>query len=155
MRPDRLATPRAVMRYVIAAFFAAGFVLHMAAPGALTRITPDWVPAPYAVALITGWLELAGAIGLLWPLTRRLAGIALALYIVAVWPANIKQAFEHIVVPPIPDSWWYHGPRLALQPVLAWWALFGAGVIDWPWRGERREAAGRTPVHCARVQEEP
>jgi len=40
----------------------------------------------------------------------------------------------HIVLPPIPDSWWYHAPRLALQPVIAWWALFCAGVTDWPWR---------------------
>jgi hypothetical protein len=34
----------------------------------------------------------------------------------------------------IPDSWWYHAPRLALQPVLAWWALFCVGAVDWPWR---------------------
>jgi uncharacterized membrane protein len=92
------------------------------------------VPYPHAVVLITGWLELAGAIGLLVPQTRRVAGVALALYILAVWPANIHQALAHIVVPPIPDSWWYHGPRLALQPVLAWWALFASGVIDWPAR---------------------
>jgi hypothetical protein len=23
---------------------------------------------------------------------------------------------------------------MAFQPVLIWWALFCAGVIDWPWR---------------------
>ncbi|HZD91013.1 MAG TPA: hypothetical protein VE224_13005, partial [Pseudolabrys sp.] len=125
---------RAVLRFAMTAFFAGGFALHMSAAGALVRITPDWVPYPHAVALITGWLELLGAIGLLWPRTRRLTGMALALYIVAVWPANIKQAFQHIVVPPIPDSWWYHGPRLALQPVLVWWALFCANVVDWPLR---------------------
>jgi uncharacterized membrane protein len=134
--PRRLAGLRALMRIAMAAFFVGGFVLHMRAPDALTKITPAFVPYPYAVALITGWLELAGAIGLLWPRTRRAAGIALALYILAVWPANIHQAFAHIVVPPIPDSWWYHAPRLALQPVLMWWALFCAGVIAWPARGE-------------------
>jgi len=32
-------------------------------------------------------------------------------------------------------GWGYHAPRLALQPVLVWWALFCAGVVDWPWRG--------------------
>ncbi len=55
------------------------FVLHMRAPDALVKITPPIVPFPHAVALITGWLELAGAVGLLWPRTRRLAGILLAL----------------------------------------------------------------------------
>lgn len=118
----------------MAVFFLGGFWLHMTAADRLVLITPAWVPDPHAVALITGWLELAGAVGLLIPRLRRWAGAALALYIVAVWPANIHQAFAHIVVPPIPDSWWYHGPRLALQPVLAWWALFSAGAIDWPWR---------------------
>jgi len=23
---------------------------------------------------------------------------------------------------------------LAFQPVIVWWALYSAGVIDWPWR---------------------
>jgi uncharacterized membrane protein len=58
----------------------------------------------------------------------------LALYAVCVFPANIKHAFEGIDLPPVPDTWWYHGPRLLMQPVLVWWALFCAGVIDWPWR---------------------
>lgn len=134
MTAARLASLRTVLRLVMAAFFAGGFVLHMTAVDALVSITPDWVPVPRAVVLTTGWLELAGAIGLMLPQTRRVAGVALALYILAVWPANIHQAIAHIVVPPIPDSWWYHGPRLALQPVLAWWALFCVGVIDWPMR---------------------
>lgn len=134
MTAARLATLRTVLRVLMVAFFLGGFVLHMTAVNALVAITPDWVPFPRALVLVTGWLELAGAVGLLLPQTRRAAGVALALYIVAVWPANIHQALAHIVVPPIPDSWWYHGPRLALQPVLAWWALFCAGVIDWPVR---------------------
>jgi len=134
MTAARIASLRTVLRLVMAAFFAGGFVLHMTAADALVSITPDWVPVPRAVVLTTGWLELAGAIGLMLPQTRRVAGLALALYILAVWPANIHQAIAHIVVPPIPDSWWYHGPRLALQPVLAWWALFCVGVIDWPMR---------------------
>jgi uncharacterized membrane protein len=51
-----------------------------------------------------------------------------------VLPANIKHAVEAIHVPGLPDGWWYHGPRLSLQPILVWWALFCAGVIDWPVR---------------------
>ena len=83
-------------------------------------------------------MELAGALGLLIPRLRWWAGLLLALYMLAVWPANFKHAFEHIALPHIPDSWWYHGPRLALQPVLAWWALFCAGVVDWPRRKTRQ-----------------
>lgn len=134
---ESLPFARAIMRAIMAAFFAAGFALHLAAPDALLKITPDWVPYPRAVVFITGVLELLGGAGLLIPQLRRLADVALALYVIAVWPANFKHAFEHIVLPPIPQSWWYHAPRLALQLVLAWWALFCAGVIDWPLQSER------------------
>jgi uncharacterized membrane protein len=54
-----------------------------------------------------------------------------------VWPANFKHAIDHIDLPYIANSWLYHGPRLALQPVLIWWALYSAHVIDWPWRRVR------------------
>jgi uncharacterized membrane protein len=129
-----LPSARAVMRIVMAAFMLGGFVLHFRATDALVAITPDWVPFSRAVVLATGVLELIFAVVLLVPRWRRLTGIAIALYVIAVWPANIKHAVEHIITPPIPDSWWYHGPRLALQPVIAWWALFATRVIDWPFR---------------------
>jgi hypothetical protein len=48
-----------------------------------------------------------------------------------------KHAIEGIDLAPISNSWLYHGPRLALQPVIIWWALYCAGVIDWPWRRRR------------------
>jgi uncharacterized membrane protein len=92
------------------------------------------VPEPRAVILVTGLLEITGALALLTRRWRRPAGVMLALYAVCVFPANIKHAAEGISIPPIPDSWWYHAPRLAFQPVFVWWALFCAGVIDWPLR---------------------
>jgi uncharacterized membrane protein len=125
---------RAIMRIVIAAFLLFGFVLHVRATDKLVAITPDWVPFPREVVLATGILELVLAAALLVPSLRKASGILIALYVLAVWPANIKHAFDPVVVPPIPDSWWYHAPRLALQPVIAWWALFAARVVDWPFR---------------------
>lgn len=120
----------------MAALYAAAGVFHIANPQAFLPIVPDWVPAPVPVLVVTGICEIAGAIGLLTARWRWWAGVMLALYAVCVFPANIKHAIEGINVPPIPNSWWYHGPRLLMQPVLVWWALFCAGVIDWPF--ERR-----------------
>lgn len=125
---------RGVMRIVMAAFLLFGFVLHFRATDKLVAITPDWVPFPREIVLATGLLELILAATLLIPSLRKASGIAIALYVLAVWPANIKHAFEPVLVSPIPDSWWYHAPRLALQPVIAWWALYAARVIDWPFR---------------------
>jgi uncharacterized membrane protein len=109
----------------------------------LLPILPDWVPFGREVIVVTGLCEIAGATGLLTSRWRMFAGIMLALYAVCVWPANFKHAIDRITMPPLPDSWWYHGPRLALQPVLIWWALFCAGVVDWPWRRNAREPENR------------
>jgi uncharacterized membrane protein len=121
------------MRWILAAFYFVAGAGHLLRPDAFLPIVPGVISFPRDVVLLTGLCELAGSVALLTPRLRRLAGIMLALYALCVWPANIKQAVQHIALPPIPDSWWYHGPRLALQPVLIWWALFCAEVIAWPW----------------------
>jgi uncharacterized membrane protein len=120
------------MRYIMAAFYLLAGVLHLTIPQKFLLIVPDWVPLPYEAVIFTGVCEIVGSVALLFRRTARLAGIMLALYAVCVFPANIKHAVEGIDVPGIPNGWLYHGPRLALQPVLVWWALFCAGLIDWP-----------------------
>jgi uncharacterized membrane protein len=129
---------RAVMRWLLAAFFVAGGAAHLAVPGEFLKITPDWVPFAPQVIFVTGLCEIAGALALVTKPLRRWAGIALAVYAVCVWPANFKHAFGGIDIAHIPSRWWYHAPRLALQPVIVWWALFCAGVIDWPLSKFRR-----------------
>ena len=123
------------MRWVLAAFYVAAGVAHLAFPDKLIMIMPSWVPFPAQVIMLTGVFELAASTALLTrtPL-RWWAGVAMALYAVCVWPANFKHAIDGIEMPYIGNSWWYHGPRLAFQPVIVWWALYCADVIDWPWR---------------------
>jgi uncharacterized membrane protein len=129
-----LQSTRRALRGLLAAIYLAAGVGHLWIPDKFLAITPDWVPAPQAVIFATGVLEIAGALALLSTRWRRLAGIMLALYAVCVFPANIKHALDAGVVWPLPQSWWYHAPRLAFQPVFVWWALFCADVIDWPAR---------------------
>ena len=128
------STPRAIMRWVMAAFYVAAGIAHLVAPDKLLAITPSWVPFAPAVIFVTGLCEIAGAAALVTRPWRRWAGFALAAYALLVWPANFKHAIDGIDLPYIASSWLYHGPRLAFQPVLIWWALFSAEVIDWPWR---------------------
>ncbi|KIZ45766.1 MULTISPECIES: DoxX family protein [Rhodopseudomonas] len=129
---------RAVMRWVLAAFFAAAGIAHLLAPDKLLAMTPSWVPFAAPVIFITGLCELAGAVALVTRPLRWWAGIALAAYALCVWPANFKHALDGIRIAGIPDSWWYHGPRLAAQPLIIWATLYAAGVIDWPWRHKSR-----------------
>ena len=143
---DRFARTRAIMRWVLAAFFVTAGIAHLAVPDILLTITPDWVPFARQVIFVTGLCEFAGAAALVTRPLRSWAGIALALYALCVWPANIKQALDGIVIPHIPDSWWYHGPRLAMQPVIIWAILFSAGLIDWPFAALRRRGT-QGPSH--------
>ena len=129
---------RTAFRWLLALFYLAAGYVHLAMPNTFMPVMPDWVPAPYQVILFTGACEVAGAIGLIVPRTRWLAGLMLALYAVAVFPVNIKHAIYGPAIAGIPNMWYYHGPRLLLQPVLVWWALYAGGVTDWPFRRARQ-----------------
>ena len=130
----RIETLRTVLRWVLASAFLFAGVAHLRSPATFLAITPDWVPMPTTVILLTGIAEIAGAVGLLVPRLRMAAGIGLALYTVCVYPANINHALSNIAVGGSALGWGYHAPRLAFQPIIVWWALFASGVIDWPWR---------------------
>ncbi len=123
-----------MFRWLIALVYFAAGVIHIRSPGGFLAIAPDWVPYPHAVIFWTGVAEIAGAIGLMVPRLRYAAGIGLALYALCVWPANINHAVNDIAVGGQTLPLAYHGPRLLLQPVIIWWALWAGGVTDWPFR---------------------
>ena len=131
------ASGRWLLRGPLALIYAyVGFV-HVRSPQFFLPIVPDWVPEPSLVVLITGACEMAGAVALLTSRFRVFAGVMLALYAVCVYPANIKHALDDIAVGGSHLTWWYHGPRLAFQPVFVWWALYAGAVIDWPFKRRR------------------
>lgn len=134
MRPaaPRENLTRRLFRLLLALIYLIAGIAHIKSPAGFLQITPDWVPLPEQVILLTGVAEIAGAIGLLIPRVRYAAGIGLALYALCVYPANINHALNNIAIGGATASWLYHGPRLAFQPVFIWWALIAGGVINWP-----------------------
>ena len=134
MTAVRLHHLRAILRWLLALVYVPFGVLHLTMTERMLPIMPPAIPYPRAVIIFTGLCEIAGGLTLLFPSTRKLAGIALALYAVAVYPANLHHAFNNVDVPGLSSSWWYHAPRLVFQPVFVWWALFAGGVVDWPFK---------------------
>lgn len=126
------------MRWIIASLYFVAGLIHLVKPAPFLAITPEWVPYPDTVIFLSGLFELAVAPALISPRFRRAAGLAMAVYAICVWPANFKHAIDSFAVSEGDWAWWYHGPRLALQPVIVWWALFSSGVVDWPARGNAR-----------------
>ena len=93
----------------------------------MVAMVPPFVPNPELMVTFTGIAEILGAIGLLVPRTRRIAGIALILFLLAVLPANIYAAQANLTIrgsaatPMI--------PRIALQLLfigLLWWSAVRA-----------------------------
>lgn len=132
---------RKPLRILLAALYVVAGVIHLRAPAGFVQITPAWVPLPEYVVFLTGLCEIAGALVLALSVhLRRAAGIGLAAYAVAVFPANINHAINDIAIGGVDLSWWYHGPRLALQPLIIWWALWAGEATNWPF-GAKLEGA--------------
>jgi len=80
-------------KVVVGAFLASGTV-HLVKPEVFEPLMPRWVPAHREVILASGVAELACAVGLLLPPTRRLAGMASAALLLGVFPGNVKMAVD-------------------------------------------------------------
>ncbi|MDN4614917.1 DoxX family protein [Leifsonia sp. F6_8S_P_1B] len=125
-----LETVQLTVRIALAAAFVAMGVLHFA-PGpsrAMAAMIPPalrgWrMLSPRALVAITGVCELAGGVGLLIPATREAAAVCLALFLIAVFPANAYAArfpdrFGIFATPVV--------PRAVLQVVLVALCVFCA-----------------------------
>ena len=89
----------------------------------LARMMPPAVPYPMAMVYFTGVCEIAGAIGLLVPRTRRAAALALIVFFLAVLPANVHAARAGVTLrgaPATPLA--VRIPMQALFVALTWWA---------------------------------
>jgi uncharacterized membrane protein len=118
----RMIAPRIVARTALATGLAGMGTLHFvpsAGRGMAAMIPPVLRDRPLsarALVRLTGVCELAGAAGLAIPATRRLAGAALVLFYVAVFPANAYAAKDPQRFGPTAVPFW---PRLAGQVGLA------------------------------------
>src|SRR4028119_1756146 len=84
------------------------------------------IPAPLPndlwVIYLTGVLEIAGAIGLLIPQTRKLAGICLVLLLVALFPANVFAALNEVTLRGAAATpLWARAPMQLLYIGMVWW----------------------------------
>ena len=122
---------RIAVRALLALAYGYAGWRHLVTPAPFLAITPPWVPRSELIVA-------APAISA----TRKAAGWGLALYALCVWPANFHHALADIAIGGETLSWWYHGPRLAAQPLIIWWALWASGATDWPFGNNRRPRAG-------------
>ncbi|WP_432495896.1 DoxX family protein [Kineococcus auxinigenes] len=128
---------------------ALGLALAGAGTGHLTTLrqefqaqVPPWLPLdPDLVVLASGVVELAlgGALLLTWRQpARAVVGATTAVFFVAVFPGNVSQLVTRTDAFGL-DSDTARAVRLAFQPVLVAWALWGTGAWRlWRERVRRR-----------------
>ena len=89
----------------------------------MIAMVPPSVPNAELMVTFTGICEILGAVGLLVPRTRRLAALALIVFLLAVLPANIHAARAGVTLRGAPAT--PIAPRVALQGLfigLLWWS---------------------------------
>lgn len=107
---------------ILATFLGTAGVAHFVVPDQFNPLIPPWLPGDatfYTYA--SGIAELAVAISLFIPRTRRLAGWGAALLFLAVYPGNIYMAYDWRDRELSQQLVAYL--RLPFQIPLIWWAV--------------------------------
>ncbi len=109
---------------VVAILGPAGLA-HFVRPEFFDPIVPEWVPgSKRSITYLSGVAELASAVLVAIPLTRRLGGVAALATFVGVYPANIQAALDGGIEgadPPL-DSAGAAWARLPMQFPMFWLA---------------------------------
>lgn len=134
----RQLTQAAWWRFGMAVGMTVAGVMHIVDPTPFLQHLPGWVPAQGPIVLTTGIIEVGLGLAILHPRWRHTAGVLLAAYLVAVFPANIYVAVAGVDVQGQPDG---VDPylRLLVQPMFIWLAL-------WTTREQRLAVPARSPA---------
>jgi uncharacterized membrane protein len=114
-----------ILAYVLAVLFCFTGVIHFTRlRNDLEKMVPPWVANPGAMVLVTGILEILGAIGLLIHPTRVVTGVFLIIFLIAVFPANIYGTQKGVTLNkrPMPRMW-IRAPIQLLLIVLVYWLI--------------------------------
>jgi len=95
-----------ILRILVALpLLLSGVILHFFMANGTASIIPPAFPDPRLLVILSGVCEIAGAIGLFLPATRRIAGFLIAVMLIAILPANIYAAgktISGVTMPSVP-----------------------------------------------------
>jgi uncharacterized membrane protein len=110
-------------RFALATMFCFTAIAHFAPTRKdLIAMVPPSFPKPGLLVMITGILELAGAIGLLLAPTRLWAAWGLVLLLLAMFPANVSAVRRGVTLRGnAATPLWIRLPMQVLFILWAWW----------------------------------
>ncbi|MBC7949363.1 MAG: hypothetical protein H7Y42_15865 [Chitinophagaceae bacterium] len=100
---------------------------HFMYPVGMAMMLPAFIPFKVAIIYVTGFIELAAAIGLLLPAWRYITSILLILFLIFILPANVYAAIHEVDLttathsgPGLPYLWF----RIPLQLFFIIWVWY-------------------------------
>ena len=79
--------------HVFAFAYGVAFVLvgieHFREPQKFVEIVPPYFPFALFLVYLTGAIEIAGGLGVIYPGTREIAGRLMAVFLIVLYPANL------------------------------------------------------------------
>lgn len=131
---------RLCLRWALAVMFLITATAHWGAKRPdLVAMVPPAFPNPELLVTLTGIAEIAGALGLMYARTSRLAAACLTVLLVAMFPANIHAAQQQLTIGGAPVT------ELPLRTFVQVGLIASAIAVAW----RRRTAETRTMEACA------
>lgn len=103
---------------VVFVWFMVGGITHFTNPDFFVSIMPPWIGWQLPIVYISGVFEILGAIGILIPSLRQLAGNCLILLVICVTPANVHMWAYPELFPDVSEA--LLSIRLVVQIILLW-----------------------------------
>lgn len=137
-------------RIALGLAMAVAGVTHLLSPTPFVQHIPTWVPERFAIVYVTGVIEIALGAALMVSRGRslRLAGLALAAFLIAIFPGNVYVAVAGVEVDGQPGGV-YPWIRLPLQALFVWLALWTARTSSWRPAPSAEHAATTTEPEMA------
>ena len=96
--------------HILALIYGVPFILigieHFREPQKFVDIIPKYMPFALFLVYLTGVIEIMGGLGIIYPETREITGRLMALFLIAIYPANFNMWINDIP---------YNGTRLTTQ----------------------------------------
>ena len=118
---------------IIASVYGIAFILvgisHFRNPQIFVEIVPPFLPFALFLVYVTGAMEIAGGVGIIYPGSRVITGRLLVLFLLAVFPANLYMWIADVPFNGTLLTTQQHMLRAGIQVVLIIVALYLSGDL--------------------------
>lgn len=123
-----------ILVHLLALGYGIPFILvgieHFRSPQKFVDIVPNYLPFALFLVYLTGVIEIAGGLGIIYPETREITGRLMVLFLLAVYPANFHMWINDIPYNGTRLSTTGHLIRLSVQMLLIIAALGFSGDLE-------------------------